>query len=285
MSTIKTYTFKITKMEEQWKANVERYDSAQDVVDDCKTRKITDSSFDDQAHRDLDKSWTGVGTYEEALDLLRNGYQPTVEKLKSALNAKRTSTSKRISFHNDIQGFAPVVPLALKGVPNSMVNMTMKPMKAKVIDIYYDIGCSCGTSTNTIIKNGQILLSAIIELERQGYRFNLYAVQTYNSNGGNDSDVLCVKVKDSNRPLDLRRISFPLTHPAFSRVIGFDWYSKMPKARYRSGYGKSLKYAMDEDIDNVMEFAKNIFGDNAVYLSNEIIKEKGEEHIKEVILK
>ena len=262
------------------KVMVESYGSAMEVVEDCRKRKITDGCFEDMSQESMG-SWRGVDSYDEALEYLHNGYQPTVDKLKSVANAKIYGTDKRMSFNNNIIGYAPVVPLAMKGVPNCMIDTQMKPIKTKVIDIYYDVTCSCGTDSETIIRNGQKVLGAIIELEKQGYRINLYAVQTY-AEGMRDVDVLTVKLKSSTQPLDLRRMSFPLTHTAFFRVIGFDWYSKTPKGVYRSGYGCALSYELDKD--QVKEFAKQVWGDNAIYIAGKEIMNHDEEYIKEVFL-
>ena len=188
-------------------------------------------------------------------------------------------SQKRISFQNNIVGASPIVPLALKGVPNCMVDMKMKPIKCKVIDVYYDMTCSCGTNSDDIIKNGQKMLGAILDLEHQGYRFNLYAIQTYSDT--KSVDLLAVKIKSSNQPLDLRRMSFPLTHTAFFRVIGFDWYSKFPKGTYRGGYGCALGYELSNS--EIKEFSRAMFGDNAVYFVGKNILHNDEEYIKEVL--
>ena len=204
------------------KFHIERFDSAMEMAQTCKTRPITDSRFDDKSKGTFG-SFEGVSTYQEALDLLNGGYQPTVDAMRGVFKAGIQGNGSRFAFQNSVVGFAPVVPLALKNVPNSMIGMTMKPIKCKVVDVYYDMTCSCGTDSKDIIEAGRKLLSAVIELERQGYRFNLYAVQGYNDNAG--CDMAVVKVKSATQPLDLKRISFPLTHTAFFRVIGFDWYS------------------------------------------------------------
>ena len=279
MSTIKTHKIKFHG-DKTFKVNIERYDNANEVVMDCKSRPITDSSFKDKSQAELSSSWDGVDSYEQALDFLRNGYQPTVEKLAGSIKMNGRGTEKRISFQNDIHGFAPIVPLAMKGIPNSMVNMTMKPIKQKVVDVYYDVGVSSSTSPETIIESGQKVLGAIIELEKQGYRFNLYAMQSYNDS--NSSDVLCVKVKSSDKPIDLKRISFPLTHPAFFRVIGFDWYSRMPIAKYRSGYGYAFPDAIHDRNDR-KAFVKEALGDNAVYITGTEIRNEGMEYLKGVL--
>ena len=261
--------------------NVEVFDSANEVAEVSSRRSITNSMFHDISDpREIDKSWTGVASLEEALDLMKTGYQPTVDKMKTGIKANVNGQGKRISFFNDVVGYSPIVPLALLGVPNSMQNSYMKPIKAKVLNVYYDMTASCGTSKESIIEAGQKLLAAIMELEMQGYKFNLYAIQTYY--GGSSGDMLCTKIKSSNTPLDLKRISFPLTHTAYFRVIGFDWYSKTPKGKYRSGYGRALGYEFNER--QMQEGFKEIFGQNCVVFSCAKILNKDSEHFKNVIV-
>jgi len=257
----------------------EAYNSANEVVSDCESRKITDNNFRDVRTTTDDWHWCGVESYEDAMNLMRHGYQPTVDKLKEQLKVSRMGDGKRISFENNIVGAVPVVPLAMMGVPNNMIDMRMKPIKCKVIDVYYDITSSAATSSEDIIANGQKILGAIMELERKGYRFNLYAVQAYYDNGS--ADMLTVKVKSASQPLDLKRMSFPLTHTAFFRVIGFDWYSKTPKGTYRPAYGRALAYELKES--QLKEFGKQMFGDNAVYLTGVMVKKKDEEYLKGVL--
>ena len=258
---------------------IETYNSAWEVVKDCRERPITDSNFNDKSKESFD-SWEGVKSYDEALELLEKGYQPTVDKLKEKMkDLGKMGYQKRMRVENNVVGGAPIVPLAMMGIPKSMLDTKIKPIKCKVIDVYYDLTCNCGTSSDKIIKNGQKLLGAIMELEKQGYKFNLYAVQSYSDE--TSVDMLVVKVKSSSQPLDLKRMSFPLTHTGFFRVIGFDWYSRCPKATYRSGYGRGLSYNLNAEQLN--RFAKEAFGDNALYLCGKDIMYQEEKYIKETL--
>ena len=282
MSVIKDITIpKRVGEKPNYKFHIERYDSADEMVANLKTRTNTSTYFYDMPRKvKSDPSWYGVESYEQALEFMRTGYQPTVEKFKGSIKQMQKASvgaSKRISFQNNIQGFAPVVPLALKGVPNSMIDMRMTPIKCKVIDVYYDMIVNSGTSTETIIENGQKVLGAIMALEMQGYKFNLYAVQSYSDN--KDCDMLVVKVKNSAQPLDLKRISFPLTHPAFFRVLGFDWYGKFEGARYRTGYGHYVGCEF-RDTDRM---ATEVFGKGAIYFSAGRMTHQNEDNIKEVL--
>lgn len=271
-----------------YKVMLESYNSAAEVVSDCRKRSITNISFNNMNDGNLGgkgKSWCGVESYDKALELLEQGCQPIVDKLKSKIKANLEGQGKRLTFHNDIVGYAPIVPLAVLGVPNSMINSRMKQIKAKVIDVYYDGTFSCGVDSSDIINTGAKVISVILELEQQGYRFNLYQVQSYSDS--DDCDLMCVKLKDAGQPIDLKRISFPMTHTAFFRVIGFDWYSKTPKGRHRGAYGHA--FCHESKVNKKLgEAFKEMFGNNAVYISgNELLnkKDKGEEYLKEVIIK
>lgn len=243
----------------------EFFNSAGEVVEKNRTRKITDSDFDDQHEKYHDIDWSGVSSFEEAEDLLKNGYQPSVEKLRAIEKCELNGIKKRMSMINSIEGFQPIVPLAIMGVPNSMLNVSIKPIKSKVIDIYYDITVNCNIESKDLIQAGIKLLSALLKLEAEGYRFNIYAIQEYQDKDSKLGHVLCVKVKDSNKPLDLKRLSYPLTHTSFFRVIGFDWYSRFPLGSYLSGYGRALGY--DYNNDKINSAFKNIFGNNCVVIS------------------
>ena len=260
--------------------NVEVFTSASEVVDVSSKRSITDHNFNDMSNpSEIDQNFTGVSSLEEALEIMRNGYQPTVEKMKTGIKANIQGQGKRISFFNDVVGYAPIVPLALQGVPTAMMNSYIRPIKAKVLNVYYDMTTAYHVKKDDIIKAGQKLLAAIMELEMQGYKFNLYAIQSYSDDSS--CDMLCTKIKSSNTPLDLKRISFPLTHVAYFRVIGFDWYSKTPKGKHRWGYGHALGYDYDET--QMQEGFKELFGDNCVVFACAKVLKNDTEHFKKVI--
>lgn len=272
MSTI--FTRKVNGM----KFHIERFTSAAEVVDVSGERTLTDSGFYEVKFKS-DWDWRGCRSWDDALDMMKHGYQPAVERLKGLLKINARGNGKRITFQNNIVGYAPVVPLALKGVPNNMIDTRMKPIKCKVLDVYYDMTASAGIESDTIIENGQKLLGAILELEATGYAFNLYAVQTYADESS--CDMMVVKVKSSNQPIDLKRISFPLTHTAFFRAIGFDWYSKVPGGKYRNAYGRGLAYV--KDTEELNDMFKDIFGVNSIYLACGKIINEDTTHIKEVL--
>lgn len=258
------------------KCKIEQYAGTTALLADLKRRELRSGGW----HEPEFSRWSGIKSREELDRMLREGYDAPVQKLKDKVKITASGAGKRITFRNDIVGGNPIVPLAMMGIPNSMINMHMKPIKNKVLDVYYDMTCNCGISAGQIEDAGEKVLGAILEMEAQGYRFNLYSVNTYSD--CKDVDILAVKVKDASQPLDLKRMSFSLMHPAFFRVVGFDWYSKCPISKYKCSYGRSL--ANDIGATKAEKVFKSIFGSNAVFFqATEIVKGKTQEHIKEVL--
>ena len=262
--------------DKNYNIHMERFESVAEMVTMNNRRTMNSGGWHDV--RNSGGDWEGVKDFSEAENLLVHGYQPTVDAMRGVWKGKSGEVG-RFKFDNAVAGFAPIVPLALKGVPNCMINMSMKPIKAKVLDVYYDITVSCNVSSEDIIKLGQSILGSVIELEREGYRFNLYGVQTYSDS--HSCDMLVVKLKSASQPLDLKRVSFPLTHTAFFRIFGFDWYSRVPDGTFRFGYGNAMGYNFNDNAMNTM--AKNIFGKNSVYITASHAVGKDKEQIKEVI--
>lgn len=252
------------------KVAVEVFASADELAKACQTRQNTDSRFNDMK-AEAEADWHGAD-YQTTMNLLKNGYQEAVESLKGCFAANVSGAGKRFKFQNAPVGFAPVVPLALMGVPNSMIDMRIRPIKAKVVDIYFDMSCHCGISSEDITKASLKILGSVVELERQGYRFNLYSTSGYWDGNG---DLLCVKVKSAEQPLDLKRVSFPMTHTAFFRVLGFDWYGKFPLGTYRMGYGRPAYKNFGSDSKKVKEAYQQIFGNkNLVFFSAQELVDK-----------
>lgn len=280
-SIIKKQEFKIG--DENILVKKEEYSSVYRMANDLKEREITDSGFDDISEKcSSSDDWYGSTTYTEALEMLKKGYDPSAKKLKETLKLslkRMTMNGKRVRFEESVEGFQPIVPLAIMNIPTSMLDVKIKNIKERVISIYYDNGYSSLVSSDDIIKFGQSLFEVIIKLESSGYRINLYVTDGYCDyiNDTRDIDLLVVKIKSSNQILDIKKMSFPMTHTAFFRILGFDWYSKTPNGKYKMAYGCSLTQCCrraDFNKKEKKEFIEKIFGKNAVYISGESILDK-----------
>ena len=82
-------------------------------------------------------NWAGTNNFEEAVELMKNGWQDMSQKLTKMLGAKTKNFdigTKQKSVY-DVAGFQCSVPRYLQGVPTSMINKKNVPAKQKVITI------------------------------------------------------------------------------------------------------------------------------------------------------
>lgn len=209
-----------------------------------------------------DKSWYGSSSYEEARDLLANGYTSilpkVMEKMKSMEKKLETEFQKapKIYPQNKIEGFIPNVPNALLGLPNSMINIERIPQKQKTLDIVYEMGANCGQDPQLFIDAGIVLLTAIKILETK--RISVKLVLGFMAGvASRQGDFPTVDLKDYGQRLDLQKLCFPLAHPSMFRRIGFKWLETNPNitdSEFACGYGRSPA----DDDDEWKEFIKKL---------------------------
>lgn len=217
----------------------------------------------------------GVKNWDEATDLLMHGYNPMAKELKD-VRPNIVGEGKRIAFKNSVEGFAPVVPLALMGVPNSMIAVRMKPIKAKVLNIYFDSGMTSRVTPAQCIRAGKQLLRVLLSLEQSGYKFNLYSTFSFSQAYSNKGHALYVKIKSSGQPLDLKKMSFMLAHPAALRVFAFDWYSRLPGGVYIHNYGSPLS-SRGFSADAISTGLSDLAGQPGIALSVQTIINMGDD--------
>lgn len=218
-------------------------------------------------------------SYNEAVKMLRYGWcdKEKLTKITDKIaSLEKQQEVQKISFKNDIVGYAPIVPLALKGVPQNMINTTRKPKKAKVITIIVDIGIIGDVTVNEKIEWGAKLTSKIMSLEKQGIRVNLNLIKTFAEDDWHCKVSVCkIPIKSENQPFDIKRMMFPIVHPAMSRRIMWDWYERLPEAQYFSGYGKPIYRHSTRHAEAVKKAITDT--DNSYYIAyeddiNEVLK-------------
>lgn len=270
----------ITKINKNgFKVHMEEFYSCKDVVETSNKR---DKVIGDFSRDRVESDWYGAKSWKDVEDLMIYGYKDKVEPFKKMLNQKiQRQAEKRISFRNDVFGFAPVVPLALKGIPSSMINTQMKTVKSKVLKVIYNVNYGALASPSDIESNGRKLLSALINLELRGYRIELSVAYICGSSG-RGFDCMKIRVKEANQPFSLQRMMFPIVHPSMFRTIGFDWETRFKEHILTSaGNGHSPVY--DYSGDKLKEFVETVFGKDTIMFCGKDINSNKEEYIEEVL--
>lgn len=236
---------------------IEEFRNSAELIRVCNERK---QNFG-EARRRGDDDWCGA-SWNEAMNMLQFGWDKPVKQIKSNIQKlEKQGTMKKISFRNDVIGFAPNVPNAILGLPESMINSRVSYKKAKVINVLVELGATAGTSSKKIIDYGTKVIEKLYSLEKAGFRVRIEYLKTFNGKNY-EPETYAIKylLKSENQPFDLKRMAFPLIHTAMFRRICFDWYERLPDAKQLDGYGTPLIH--NEDKKNI----KNVLCDKNTYL-------------------
>lgn len=189
------------------------------------------------------ESFCGTKSFEEAVELFKNGWSEMSERLSNRLKAEGkfepTMTYRNVQ---SVQGYHPIVPLYLMGIPNNMITKKMVPMKQKVVTLNKSLDYSARVKTEQIVEESIKAFRIIQKLESQNYRVNLNLVigasgSMWNSSG--EKYFIRIRLKSANEKLNISKLSFPLVHPSMLRRLYFRFIEVHPPVSksFLHGYG------------------------------------------------
>lgn len=205
------------------------------------------------------KNFTMTKDYAESVEIMAKGYAEGLAEMKAIKRVKvraASNTDKRIP-QVSVVGYAPHVPNAIAGIPQSMIGARSITMKSKVISIIYSIGGSASVDAGAFVKAGRNLLDVVTMLELQGYRVGVDIMCEFCENA--QTGFLFVKVKEQRQPLNPLKLAYMLIHPSFFRRQCFRWLETCPDITEKSlyyGYGCALYTKCKKDMGNVREYLK-----------------------------
>lgn len=191
---------------------------------------------------DNDKSFTHTDSFEEAVDLMKNGWTDMAQKLTKKLKDIETEMvpmTKRKSVY-DVAGYQCSVPRYLNGIPTSMIRTINAPAKQKVVNLVKSIDYSGSVSVDKMLEESIKAMQIVKKLENQGYRINLDIM--LGSTQSYDGFIIRIRIKNASERLNISKLAFPLVHPSMLRRLLFRWIEVYPKItkEYVSGYGRPL---------------------------------------------
>ena len=195
-------------------------------------------------------NFTGTNSYDEAIDLFRNGWKEMAAKLNKKLNQKLNGTvygMQRKQVYSQA-GYQVSVGRYLQGNPCSMINIVNKPVKQKVIEINKSIDYSAFTSKEKILDESIKALQIVSKLESQGMRVKLNIVLGSMTN--DFGFVIKVCIKNSNERFNISKMAFPLVNPSMLRRLMLRFIEVYPKITrdFTSGYGSPAKTELLKEV-------------------------------------
>lgn len=199
-----------------------------------------------------DHEWAGTYDWEEAERLRKYGDSKSLKLLSKTKavtdKAFEKFAGKKIKNFDNMAGFMPIVPNALKGLPLSMLDQERTPKKIRTVNILYNCSEAASTDKEDLALRGAFTLSVINALEREGYRVNLYVGDV--SMLGDRPFGSFINLKHAENPLNLRKIAYYLGNPSFLRRTCFricENESFLPDAT-NCGYGRNCDFETQQNF-------------------------------------
>lgn len=223
-------------------------------------------------------SWRGTKTYAEAVELIRNGWEEPLKELKAAMKnvgIKPNVTTETVRPRTSVIGYAPHVPNAIQGIPESMIGTERVPQKVKAVTIIYSSDANSALSHEDFFKAGAVVLKIINDLELNGFRVRLLH-EFCAAQKGSEKIIGRVTLKDWRQPIDLKKLTFPLANAAMIRRFGFRFTEVIPGIKEKGwvgGYGGALNSLLDYK-QVCEEFRKNkLLNDNEYFINIKLVRE------------
>lgn len=242
---------------------IEQYESTRDFLTTLNAREY--NTFAETRRTGYEKKFAGVTSFDDAVNLFTSGYSTPVKEFNRA-EVSNVGYDMTPKFVNCIAGGAVSVPRALAGVPTCMIKRVEQPQRARVVRLAVDVGRAGRVSKRDIIAWGKKIVALVRSIESAGRRvqIDVFATCTHDFDAER-VNAFTLPIKNASQPLDLKRICFPLVHPAFQRVFKFDWYDRLPQDDVECvwGYGHAVCYETQETQNRIV---RALFGDNCHYV-------------------
>lgn len=193
------------------------YNSLSQLVKDIDSSKATDF----YARRgDIIKDTV---QYKNAVEIMLTGDPESARLIKDSEKTARLKSNgqtARNAIYSAQQGFIPNMGRVMAGHPDNMINIRRQTARnTKVLNIIYNCAIDYSVDKDEIACEGARLLSGIKQLEKNGYRVNLYIACIAKFDKSKNSAVFAAKVKDDGKPVNITRLAFPLVNDMFLRKI------------------------------------------------------------------
>lgn len=223
----------------------EYYKSTKDYLSTINARPIQPYYKKYMSSCDSNPAFYGTESYEESVQFAEKGDLKNfalIKQEKTKIKSKECEFVLTVKNLLQPAGGVPVVPLALKGVPNCFISRVKAKIPVKVLNLGLYVGVNHSTASDSIVKYSSYIASFISILEMNNIRINLfYCKQSYSKSVKADSQILVVKLKKAEQPLNLLKLSYWLINPSVNRRQGFRWIETLPGGFKDGCYGISAR--------------------------------------------
>lgn len=196
-------------------------------------------------------NFTGCQSYEEAFALARNGWPQGTEQMKSIsgrlLMASARKQGRRV-VESGPAGFAPIIPKAVAGVPDSMLRH-IELDKPKSVHITVNGFITGGMHKDTIMRRGAAILSLYKALKAHRFAVEIDIVIPSSNHHSSGHYIEVIKLVRSHQFFDLTKLAYALGHPSMFRALAFRACEQEPEdIRQKFGFYAGSFYGTTEEV-------------------------------------
>ena len=210
-------------------------------------KKYTD--FNKGSNSSMKESeWHGTKTWKEFIELLDNGDDKVIKKIKIATDKKVAELEKKyhheiINYRFDVTGEFFDVGLVLTGVPECWLEPEVVEVEKVKVDLVVNGAFHAGFDKDDIIKSSARILAItkILEDNDIQVRIKLVSMNVAYDTEREKSLLGIVTVKDFDEPMNYKKCS-ALLSPTYHRRGLFKAMEVSVDGRMNGGYGTPRKF-------------------------------------------
>ena len=213
-------------------------------IDTAKTNKLFQGR-DLSSHRQKEEDFNDFYTFEDANKALEYGTDIYFEKFNKEFQKVKNYIAQRekqqkTGYKKDFIGFMPIVPNAILGIPDNMINLDMKPKPFPTARIIIEKACNAFIKADDMCSYYAVIFVLIQLLEKRGIRCELWESAVFEED--DEIYISKVKLKDYQQPLNCYKIQFPVIAADMFRRIMFRLLETTPEIKnmWTWGYGHTL---------------------------------------------
>jgi len=225
------------------KTEVIEFDSLKEFYDYCVNTPFNEAfCWAEHCSVSGNKHFTQTENFQEAVELLKNGWSDMATKLVQKLKVIENQVQPSMKPKNimSMAGYQAIVPVYLNNQPNAMLAKKNVPVKQKVITVNKSIDYNSSVKADTIVEESIKAMQVVKKLEAQGLRVNLNIVLGSAAGHPEKQFILKIRIKSANERLNVSKLAFPLVHPSMLRRLFFRFVEVYPKftSAFVGGYGR-----------------------------------------------
>lgn len=189
-------------------------------------------------------SWSGSNDYEHFLDILDNGDEAVMKKMKIATDKEVATLEKKYEeelkgYKFDVTGQFFDVGLVLSGVPEVWLEPEFEEVPKVQVELIIDGAFHVKFDQKKIVKSGSRILGIAKVLEEKGVEVKIRIVtgnHKYKSGEPNSTLYVSTLIKDYDEPINYKKVS-ALLSPTYHRRGTFKAMEVIAEHKVGYGYG------------------------------------------------